>query len=367
MSVRYPANQLEIASINKNGSSFNKDNSLSVVANNGLGRVDISGIGNYLGNTANELVVSLNFRAKTVGKPLISFDNGSVAGDYLNANKTKNYITGTAGAMLTVSPQPTVAPAPTNPVPAPVAPAPEPTPAEPTEEEKSEEVKPEEEQKTEQESTTPTQGGGTNTPGTKSPVAQQADSADDTKVGGIKTQAIWLVGGFLGLIALGVGGFFVYKSGIVHRAIGWMLMHTGLRTKYRYYQVGAVAVYSANYLDPAAEAAWFEADEGYDEYDQVSDVEVAQPEIAEASVGEDQATLDTVYEPEPEAPDVVDVEATQPEMPVMEIEQPVQLISEDMPVPDSTLPSISSRTDHLRSLHVKVPKLHKTFSTFRRS
>ena len=209
----------------------------------------------------------------------------------------------------------------------------------------------------------PTQGGGTNTPGTKSPVAQKADSADDAKVGGIKTQAIWIVGGFLGLIALSVGGFFIHKSGIVHRVIGWMLMHTGLSAKYRYYQVGAVAVYSANYLDPAAEAAWFEADEGYGEYDPASDVEVVQPEIAEASIGEDQATLDTVYEPEPEVLEVIDVETTQTEMPVMEIEQPVQLISEDMPVPDPSLPSLLSLQERRRSSALRVPKRHKRFNT----
>jgi hypothetical protein len=206
----------------------------------------------------------------------------------------------------------------------------------------------------------PTQGGGTNTPGTKSPVAQKADSADDAKVGGIKTQAIWIVGGFLGLIALSVGGFFIHKSGIVHRVIGWMLMHTGLSAKYRYYQVGAVAVYSANYLDPAAEAAWFEAADGFtatDYEDNTSQLEEAPvayiPEEYDATSGVEEAGLDTVYNPE----------SALPEMPVMEIGQPKQLISEDMPVPDPSLPSLLSLQERRRRGALSVPKRHKHFST----
>lgn len=137
MSIRFPANQLEVASISKSGSVFNKDNSLSAVVNNGLGRVDISGHSDYVGEPSNTLVVQLNFRAKAASQSLISFNQGSVAGEYLNANKTKNYITGATGAMVAISPQPAVqAPAPSQPAPVPVAPAPEPTPAEPTEEEK---------------------------------------------------------------------------------------------------------------------------------------------------------------------------------------------------------------------------------------
>ncbi len=206
----------------------------------------------------------------------------------------------------------------------------------------------------------PTQGGGTNTPGTKSPVAQKADSADDAKVGGIKTQAIWIVGGFLGLIALSVGGFFIHKSGIVHRVIGWMLMHTGLSAKYRYYQVGAVAVYSANYLDPAAEAAWFEAADGFtatDYEDNTSQLEEAPvaciPEEYGATSSVEEAGLDTVYNPE----------SALPEMPVMEIGQPKQLISEDMPVPDPSLPSLLSLQERRRRGALSVPKRHKHFST----
>ena len=211
----------------------------------------------------------------------------------------------------------------------------------------------------------PTQGGGTNTPGTKSPVAQKADSADDAKVGGIKTQAIWIVGGFLGLIALSVGGFFIHKSGIVRRVIGWMLMHTGLSAKYRYYQVGAVAVYSANYLDPVAEAAWFEADEGYAGYELANDEAESEPEVAEVSAAESQTALDTVYEPEVEAPAEAEAEVAvaQPEMPVMEIKQPVQMISKDMPVRDPSLPNLPPLQERRRSSALRVPKRHKRFNT----
>lgn len=144
-------------------------------------------------------------------------------------------------------------------------------------------------------------------------------------------------------------------------------MHTGLRTKYRYYQVGAVAVYSANYLDPVAEAAWFEADEGYVGYELANDEAESELGVTEVPAAEGQMALDTVYEPEPEVEAPAEAEAevavTQPEMPVMEIKQPVQMISKDMPVRDPSLPNLPPLQERRRSSALRVPKRHKQFNT----
>lgn len=348
----YPASQLEVTVTSRNGSALTSGGGPTIAVNNSAGTVDITASGNPVATPSDTLVATLTFRAKAVGKPMISFASGAIAGDYHSDNNIKNYLTGTAGGMLTITAPPVVVPT----QPAPAAPAPAPAPAPTPTIQPSSNSTPTEPVNSDAPAST-----GTTAPLTPTTPETPQSSADqntlsvsapdgiaastDKKATNTQWQntAVWTVAGVLVLGVASAAVFAAYKQGLFDVFMTKLLMHSGRRTKYRMYELGSIAAYCAAYLTLDDEASWNPVPAGS---------AATEPDSVETEAA---STDEDLPEPEPQLRAVTETPLELPPVPVELKPLPAR-------IPNDLI--IKKPGGARRSVNLVIPKRHRRFSTF---
>lgn len=104
--MNFPAANLEVVSISKQGSYFSQNSGPTTAFSNAVGTISIKGEGVLMPIKADVLVATVTFKALKAGSANVSFSQKSQVGDMKNGGNVKNVMDAWTGSIVTISSAP---------------------------------------------------------------------------------------------------------------------------------------------------------------------------------------------------------------------------------------------------------------------